>query len=44
MDEQFEIVIIQLAKLIECDPAIVQEYYDKHKISEALDTRKFKIS
>ena len=39
MDEQFEIVIIQLAKLIECDPAIVQEYYDKHKISEALDTQ-----
>ena len=24
MDEQFEIVIIQLAKLIECEPAIVQ--------------------
>lgn len=39
MDEQFEIVIIQLAKLIECEPAIVQIYYDQHKISEALDTR-----
>ena len=39
MDEQFEIVIIQLAKLIECEPAIVQIYYDKHKISEALDTQ-----
>lgn len=39
MDEQFEIVIIQLAKLIECEPAIVQIYYDQHKISEALDTQ-----
>ncbi|MDA9110091.1 hypothetical protein N9J41_00750 [bacterium] len=39
MDEQFEIVIIQLAKLIECEPAIVQIYYDQHKISELLDTQ-----
>ena len=39
MDEQFEIVIIQLAKLIECEPAIVQIYYDQHNISEALDTQ-----
>ena len=39
MDEQFEIVIIQLAKLIKCEPAIVQIYYDQHKISEALDTQ-----
>ncbi|MDC1482453.1 hypothetical protein N8146_09300 [Ascidiaceihabitans sp.] len=39
MDEQFEIVISRLAKLVECDPAIVQIYYDQHKISEALDTQ-----
>ena len=39
MDEQFEIVISRLAKLVECDPAIVQIYYDQHKISESLDTQ-----
>ena len=39
MDEQFENVISRLAKLVECDPAIVQIYYDQHKISEALDTQ-----
>jgi hypothetical protein len=39
MDDQFEIVISRLAKLVECDPAIVQIYYDQHKISESLDTQ-----
>ena len=39
MDEEFETVILSLAELLECDPAIVQEYYDQHKISEALDTQ-----
>ncbi|MDC1233981.1 hypothetical protein N8Z44_03660, partial [Planktomarina temperata] len=39
MDEEFDTVILALAKLIGCDPGIVQIYYDKHKISEALDTQ-----
>ena len=45
MDEEFDTVILALATLLECDPAIVRIYYEKHKISEVLDTpRKFKIT
>ena len=39
MDEEFDTVILALAELLGCDPAIVQIYYDKHKISETLDTQ-----
>jgi hypothetical protein len=30
---------VALATLFECDPAIVRIYYEKHKISEVLDTQ-----
>ena len=39
MDEEFDTVILALATLLECDPAIVRIYYEKHKISEVLDTQ-----
>ena len=39
MDEEFDTVILALATLLECDPAIVRIYYEKHKISELLDTQ-----
>ena len=39
MDEEFGTDILSLAELLGCDPAIVQKCYDKHKISEALDTQ-----
>ena len=39
MDEEFDTVILALAELLECDPAIVRIYYEKHKISELLDTQ-----
>ena len=39
MDEEFDTVILALAELLECDPAIVRIYYEKHKISEVLDTQ-----
>ena len=39
MDEEFGTDILSLAELLGCDPAIVQKCYDKHKISEVLDTQ-----
>ncbi|MDP4065782.1 hypothetical protein IMCC1933_21310 [Rhodobacteraceae bacterium IMCC1933] len=39
MDEEFDTDILALATLLECDPAIVRIYYEKHKISEVLDTQ-----
>ena len=39
MDEEFDTVILALAELLGCDPAIVRIYYEKHKISELLDTQ-----
>ena len=39
MDEEFDTVILALATLLECDPAIVRIYYEKNKISEVLDTQ-----
>jgi hypothetical protein len=39
MDEEFDTVILALATLLKCDPAIVRIYYEKHKISEVLDTQ-----
>ena len=45
MVEEFDTVILALAELLGCDPAIVRIYYDKHKISETFrHPRKFKIT
>ena len=40
MEGAYETVILALAELLGCDPAIVQKYYDKHNIGDVLDTQK----
>ena len=39
MEGAYETVILALAELLGCDPAIVQKYYDKHNIGDVLDTQ-----
>lgn len=39
MERAYETVILALAELLGYDPAIVQEYYDKHNIGDVLDTQ-----
>jgi len=39
MEGAYETVILALAELLGCNPAIVQKYYDKHNIGDVLDTQ-----